>query len=81
MAIDRAKEEGNSYLVLQLKIGGVLREKCGLTCCDRLKLEEDSNEVNSSSNGNGHTNDHDLSNDISSSAQMDDGESKDPEHE
>ena len=53
MAIGKAKEEGNGCLVFRLEKGGLLRKKCGLTCCDPLELEEN----NTTSNGNNGNND------------------------
>jgi len=68
-AIGRAKEEGNSSLVFRLEKGGLLRDKCGLACCDPLTLDVDANsnnnndeENNTTSNGNGHGNNNGESN-------------------
>ena len=38
--IATAREEGKAFLAMRLEKGGLLREKCGLTCCDPLSLEE-----------------------------------------
>jgi hypothetical protein len=56
MAIGKAKEESNSTLVFRLEKGGMLREKCGLTCCDPLKMEDEENNNNNTSTNNGNIN-------------------------
>ena len=62
LAVGKAKEECNNTLVFRLEKGGMLREKCGLTCCDPLKMEDEENNNNnntstnnSNRNSNGHT--------------------------
>lgn len=37
--INRAKEEGNTCLVVRLENGGRIREKFGISCCDPLSLD------------------------------------------
>jgi len=46
-AITKARKDGNSFLVLRLEKGGLVREKFGISCCDPLSLDVDQ----SSSNG------------------------------
>uniref|UniRef100_A0A7S0UH91 Palmitoyltransferase n=1 Tax=Pseudo-nitzschia delicatissima TaxID=44447 RepID=A0A7S0UH91_9STRA len=41
--IATAKENGDSFLVFKLEKGGLLREQCGIACCDPLSLEESEN--------------------------------------
>ena len=72
LAVGKAKEEGNNTLVFRLEKGGMLREKCGLTCCDPLKMEDEENNNNnntstnnSNRNSNGHTT---ANNEITSSS-------------
>ena len=71
LAVGKAKEEGNNTLVFRLEKGGMLREKCGLTCCDPLKMEDEENNNNNTStnnsnrNSNGHTT---ANNEITSSS-------------
>ncbi len=48
--IAKAKEEGKSFRVMQLQHGEFFRDKCGLTRCDPLSLEDD-DEENTQSNG------------------------------
>ena len=64
LAVGKAKEECNNTLVFRLEKGGMLREKCGLTCCDPLQMEDEENNNsnnnntstnNSNRNSNGHT--------------------------
>jgi len=75
MAIGKAKEEGNSSLVHRLEKGGLLRNKCGLVCCDPLKMEENVDEDNNTSNDNGYSNGHAANNEtMSSSVHMDNDE-------
>jgi len=68
MAIGKAKEEGNSSLVVRLEKGGLLRNKCGLTFCDPLKMEENVDEDNNTSNGNGYSNTQAANNETTSSS-------------
>jgi hypothetical protein len=73
MAIGKAKEEGNSTLVFRLEKGGMLREKCGLTCCDPLKMEYEENNIssnNTSNNGNGNSNGHTTANNETASSSV-----------
>jgi hypothetical protein len=40
MAIAHAKNEGNGFQVFRLEKGGMMRESCGLACCDPLQLDD-----------------------------------------
>lgn len=52
-AIERAKREGKGFLVFRLQHGGSLRTKCGWTIFDPLDEDDEKNETNGDSNGNG----------------------------
>lgn len=57
LAVSKATEEGNGFLVCRLQSSGLLRERCGLAFCDPLHLEESREQdvVNTTvQNGNGH---------------------------
>ena len=66
LAISKATEDGNGYLVFRLRSGRFLRQSCGLACCDPLQLvEKREHEVATTAiqNGNGHVHDTPASSD------------------
>lgn len=58
-AIAKAQEDGNWWLVAKLSNGSVLRDSCGLACCDPLSLDaeegEEKDEAEAANGINGHT--------------------------
>ena len=53
VAVAKAREEGRSMDVCRLRVGGYLRVKCGMKCCDPLSVEEEAKQEQHHNGNNG----------------------------